>query len=298
MILSGIHGTAAAAVLLALLFVEEAGVPLPFAPGEVVLIAGGLLVAGGGLPLWVWLPLAWVALAGGALLGFVWARALGQAGLRSIAERLRAGETLDRVGRRLRASGGGGIALSRLFPGLRVYTTLVAGAIGVDMRTFASGAMPAMIGWATGFTLLGAVVGIPAEHYFSEAERLSLRGAVLVVAAVGAFFAARRVPDGGRGMALARAPAPGRIALAVIVDLAIVGSLVLGLGAAARTGLGATTRFGWLELVGIALGLGLAYLVVNRRRSGATAGEALLDITYVRRRPAEGSRQPAAPQSG
>lgn len=59
--LQGLHGTLAIVVLCGLLFVEEAGVPLPFAPGEVTLLAAGLLIASGGLNAFVFIPLAIVA---------------------------------------------------------------------------------------------------------------------------------------------------------------------------------------------------------------------------------------------
>ena len=54
--LQGLHGVVAIVLLCSLLFAEEAGVPLPFAPGEVVLMAGGLLIAAGGLDPVVFVP--------------------------------------------------------------------------------------------------------------------------------------------------------------------------------------------------------------------------------------------------
>jgi len=79
------------------------------------------------------------------------------------------------------------------------------------------------------------------------------------------------------------APRPGRIALAAAIDLGIVATLVAGLGAAARTLFGATTDLGWIELAVIFLLVGVGYLGVARRAVGATAGESLLTVSYVRR---------------
>ena len=46
--LQGLHGAVALALVTGLLFAEEAGVPLPFAPGELTLLVAGLLIASGG----------------------------------------------------------------------------------------------------------------------------------------------------------------------------------------------------------------------------------------------------------
>ena len=67
--LGDLHGTVAVALLIGLLFAEEAGVPLPFAPGELVLLAAGLLIATGGLDPWVFVPLALIASVVGSLIG-------------------------------------------------------------------------------------------------------------------------------------------------------------------------------------------------------------------------------------
>src|SRR6202043_2011926 len=65
--LDGLHGAVALALLCGLLFAEEAGVPLPFAPGELNLMAAGLLIATGALNPFVYFPLALVACVAGSL---------------------------------------------------------------------------------------------------------------------------------------------------------------------------------------------------------------------------------------
>ena len=42
--LEGLHGTVAAVLICTLLLVDEAGVPLPFAPSEVLLLLTGVLI--------------------------------------------------------------------------------------------------------------------------------------------------------------------------------------------------------------------------------------------------------------
>jgi len=122
--LQGLHGAVALALLPALLFAEEAGVPLPFAPGELVLLFGGLLIASGGLNPYAFIPLVLFACITGSLIGYSWARVVGERGLRGLARRLRQQRNLERVEERLRSAGWLKIAVCRLIPGLRIYTTL------------------------------------------------------------------------------------------------------------------------------------------------------------------------------
>ncbi|TMC50959.1 MAG: DedA family protein [Chloroflexi bacterium] len=282
--LAGFSGTVALLLLCFLLFSEEAGVPLPFAPGELVLIAAGLLIASGSLTWWLFVPLAWVACGGGAAIGYEWARALGAPGLEALAERLGAGRSLRRVEDRLRAAGPMGIAVSRLIPGLRIYTTLAAGAVRVDRRQFLLGALPAMAVWVVIFTVLGAVVGIPAEHFFTNIEKLALRGALLIVAGVGAWVAVRRVPPISReDHILLDTPGVWRFAMAVAIDLVIVACIVVGLGALARGIAGVGEGAGWVEVLAVLATVAVFYVVITRRGVGATAGERLLNLTYRRR---------------
>ena len=245
-----------------------------------------MLVASGAVSLAIALPLVWIACGTGAWLGFSWSRRLGRPGLTALAGRVGAQAPLRRASDRLSTAGPLTIGVSRSIPGLRVYTTLVAGASGVRQRNFLAGALPAMAAWATLWMLLGATVGIPASHLFSDVTRLALRAAVLLAIAALGVVAARRIPpapDADEPAAAAFAPRPGRIALAAAIDLGIVATLVAGLGAAARTLFGATTDLGWIELAVIFLLVGVGYLGVARRAVGATAGESLLTVSYVRR---------------
>src|ERR1700680_2306116 len=157
-LLSGLHGAVALALLPALLFAEEAGVPLPFAPGELVLLVGGLLIASGGLNPYAFIPLAFVACTAGSLLGYSWARAVGDRGLRGLARRLRQQRNLERVEERLRATGWRGIAISRLIPGLRIYTTLVAGAVHVRRQSFIFAMVTSTLVWVGVFVALGILI--------------------------------------------------------------------------------------------------------------------------------------------
>src|SRR5437588_9878614 len=126
--LQGLHGTIACVALCALLFVDEAGIPIPVAPNEVLLLVAGLLIADGALAPWIFFPAAAVAMGAGMIAGYSWARAVGESNLRSLAEKVGASRAYDNALRRVNAAGPVRIAVSRLIPGARPYATLIAGA--------------------------------------------------------------------------------------------------------------------------------------------------------------------------
>lgn len=279
------HGTMAALVLCALLFAEETGVPVPLAPGDLILVAAGLLIASGDLSPWLFLPLAFVSVSAGALVGYTWTRYLGTSGLRAVAGRLGLTRHLDRLAARLQSSGPMGIALCRCVPGLRINTTLVAGAIGVERRIFLLGVLPTIAVWILLFTALGALVGIPVVHLLTRVDRLALRGAILLAVGTVSYLAARHVPAlRGTDDGLLETPGRLRVILAVAVDLGAIASIVGGLDMVAHVLLGMGGIDDWEDILLSTVGTLLAYIVLARGAAGLTAGEALFQITYRSRR--------------
>jgi membrane protein DedA with SNARE-associated domain/DNA-binding transcriptional ArsR family regulator len=302
-VIQGLHGAVALVLLCSLLFAEEAGVPLP-APGELILVSAGLLIAAGGLNPWLFAPLAALSAEAGALAGYSWARLVGAHGLRALADRLGQGERMDRVSVRLRAASPLQIALSRLIPGVRVYTSLVAGAAGVSRWRFLAGITPTVVIWVVVFTALGALVGVPAERYLTELERLAVQGVLLVVIGVGGYLAARRVPIGHRG-AFVWVPSGVRVLVALAIDLGVIASIVTGVLAILNTPMLAVLRgligsadliAGWADTVIVIAVIAIGYLVAARRGAGATVGEALLGTTYLRHRRGRPLLRRAAPR--
>lgn len=281
--LSGLHGVVAIVLLCSLLFIEEAGVPLPFAPGELTLLAGGLLIAAGGLDPFVFVPLAFAVCVAGAVVGFSWARIVGEHGLTGLAVRFHQAKALDRVSRRVQAAGPVGIGTSRLIPGLRIYTTLVAGAFGVRRRTFLEGLIPSTAIWVVAFVALGVVAGIPVEHFLTRLAKLAVQGAILLVIGVGGYLALRRAPAREREP-LVNVPGWLKTALAALVDLGVVASVLTGLLTLARrvTGVGLVAT--WADGVVVLAALAALYLFLTRHSTGATVGEALLHTVYLPRR--------------
>jgi membrane protein DedA with SNARE-associated domain/DNA-binding transcriptional ArsR family regulator len=288
--LAGLHGAVAIVLLGGLLFTEEAGVPLPFAPGELTLLAAGLLIVAGGLDPYVFIPVALVACIAGSLVGYTWARAVGDRGLQALARRIHQQRRLERVSARVRSAGWGGIAVSRLIPGLRIYTTLVAGALRVRRTTFVLGMAPATVIWLAVYIALGVLVGVPIEHFFTAVQKLAVQGAILVVMGVGCYVLIRKTPASS-GAGLVRVPRPVRVVIAALLDIGVVASVTTGLIALGRL-LGFGLRAGWVDPVVALLVVAGFYVVIARRSSGATVGEALLQTSY-----ATGQRLPLRPHA-
>jgi membrane-associated protein len=277
-------------LLCGLLFAEESGVPLPFAPGEIVLLAAGLLIAAGGLDPYIFIPLAMFACVVGSIVGYSWARLVGERGLIALAERLHQQRNLERVSKRVRSAGWTGVALSRLIPGLRIYTTLVAGAVRVPRRTFIAAMVPSTVVWVGVFVALGTVVGIPVEHVFNQVEQLAVQGVILILMGLGIFLAIRRTPP-STGGGLVRVPRGVRACIAAAIDIGVVASIVTGLLALGRRLFGIGIGAGWLDAVIPLVVVGIIYIVAARRSAGATVGEALLQTSYV-----SGRQLPMRPQ--
>ena len=279
--LGGLHGAVALAVLLGLLFAEESGVPLPFAPGEITLLFGGLLIASGGLNPYVFIPLAIVACIAGSLVGYSWARVLGEHGLEAVARRLRQQRNLERVSRRIRSAGWAGVAISRLIPGLRIYTTLVAGAVRVPRQAFILAMGASTVVWVGVYVALGVLVGVPVEHFLNEIQKVALQGAILIAIGVGCYIAVRKTPASS-GAGLVRVPRGVRVLVAAAIDIGVVASVITGLLAVGRL-LGFGFGAGWVDAVVALLMVGAFYVIVARRTAGATVGEVLLQTSYVSR---------------
>jgi membrane-associated protein len=288
--LQGLHGAVALALLTGLLFAEEAGVPLPFAPGELTLLVAGLLIASGGLNPFVFVPLALVACIAGSLVGYSWARVVGDRGLRSLAKRLRQLRNLERVEARILSTGWLGIAVTRLIPGLRIYTTLVAGAIRAPRRSFILAMALSTVVWVGAYVALGILVGVPVERFLNQVQKLALQGAILIAMGVGCYVAVRKTPASS-GAGLVRVPRWIRVVLAAALDVGVVASVITGLLALGRL-LGVGLGAGWIDAVVALLVVGAFYVIVARRSGGATVGEALLQTSYI-----SGKRVPLRPRA-
>src|SRR5437870_5343862 len=173
------------------MFIEETGVPLPFAPGDLILALGGIAVAGGRVNPVLLVAAVAVSITVGALIGRGAAALLGWERLMRIAEPLRARGPLERAAGMLQRGGWRAVFTARLIPGLRVYTTQVAGVSRMPMRTFVGGLLPANAVYIGAFVGLGAAFGRPILALIHEAEHQVLIAIGLIVALVIAFLLTR-----------------------------------------------------------------------------------------------------------
>jgi len=188
-----LEGPALVAVICGLMFIEETGVPLPFAPGDLILALGGIAVAGGRVNPVLLVAAVAVSITVGALIGRAAAALLGWERLMRIAEPLRARGPLERAAGMLQRGGWRAVFTARLIPGLRVYTTQVAGVSRMPMRTFVGGLLPANAVYIGAFVGLGAAFGRPILALIHEAEH-QLLITVLLIAVVVAVFLLTRAP--------------------------------------------------------------------------------------------------------
>lgn len=273
--LAGLHGSVAAILICSLLLADEAGIPLPVAPGEALLLLIGVLVSSNAFPLWVIAPLAFLAMTAGMLGGYAWGRAAGQSGLQAIARRVGAAAVLEKARVRLRNTSAFGIAAARMLPGVRPYATLVSGAAEVDPRRFLLGALPALVLWEAIWVTLGMVVGLPIAHLLSHFERLILRGGILTVLGLVSWLAVRDVSP-ARRTGVERLTPRLRALLALAFDTGSVVAVVAGLFAIGRELLEARSSV-WLEASVAAIAL-IGVLIVARRFQ--TPGERLFETEY------------------
>jgi membrane-associated protein len=277
--LTHLNGALAATLLCALLFVDEVGVPLPFAPNQVLLLLGGLLIATGVLEPLLFVPLALLTMTAGMLTGFAWARKLGGRRLHDLAARIDAEDAYEKAVRRARSASIGGLVLSRLMPGVRVYTTIAAGASGTGVRRFLLGAMPALVVWVGVLVTVGDLVGRPAEAVISRVDNIILTGALLTVLGFGSFLVVRRVPrdrideDQMRGV-----PRPPRVGLALAVDVGIVAATIAGGVSIAGHFFDPLRELNGVAVLSVVVVVG--YVAAARRGAGATLGEGLFAVDY------------------
>src|SRR5207244_10396940 len=108
-------------------FIEEIGVPVPFAPGDLLLLLAGIAIASDNadpLPMLAGVAAATVL---GSLLGREIFSLVGRPALLKAAEALGFRQAVERATETLRRGGAKAVFIGRLTPGLRISTTQVAG---------------------------------------------------------------------------------------------------------------------------------------------------------------------------
>lgn len=189
--IQGLDGVTLAFVICGLLFLEETGVPLPFAPGDLLLAIGGIAISAGKIQPALFVGMAMVAIVGGALVGREIFALLGWERLMKIAGPLHAREPLERASQLLQRNGWRGVFTARLIPGLRVHTTEMAGVSRMPRLPFFAGLTPASAVYVAAFVGLGAAFGRPVLAIIHQAEHQLFLVVVYALIAVALFLFVR-----------------------------------------------------------------------------------------------------------
>jgi energy-coupling factor transport system substrate-specific component len=231
--IQGLEGPTLVAIICGLLFLEEVGVPLPFAPGDLLLAIGGIAIAAGRVNPALLPGAAAASVMAGAIAGRELFALLGWERLMRVARPLRAEEPLRRAAELMHRSGWRAVFTARLVPGLRVYTTQVAGVTGMRRRDFVAGLAPATALYVTAFVGLGAAFGRPILALIHQAEH-QLLVVALVLAVPVALAILLRAParrtlasvGGWNGMLRFRLDSPGFILVPACIGLDFAGHAV------------------------------------------------------------------------
>jgi membrane protein DedA with SNARE-associated domain/uncharacterized RDD family membrane protein YckC len=189
--IASLSGDLLIGVIAGLVFIEESGIPVPFAPGDLLLIIAGIAIASDTVEPIPMIAALLTATVLGALVGREVFAAVGRPALLKAADALGFRPGLERATRLLRRRGAPAVFIGRLIPGLRISTTQVAGVSNMPRVTFAAGLIPSVVVYIAFFVGLGALAGQPAVRLFHRAEHRFFVIGVTVLAALAIVFSVR-----------------------------------------------------------------------------------------------------------
>jgi len=255
-------------VIAGLVFIEETGIPVPFAPGDLLLIIAGVAIASDTVEPIPMVAALLTATVVGAIIGREVFAAVGRPALMKAADALGFRPGLERATHLLRRRGALAVFIGRLIPGLRISTTQVAGVSKVPRLTFAAGLIPSVIIYIGFFVGLGALAGQPAVRLFHRAEHRFFVVAVTVLAALAVILSIRWLAR--RGALSALEP----IVLGVRRDMADSIDAAIFRGGEWRQY--PLTRRLWAGLIDLAIVFAVAILILTAV-SGLDNAEIVLD---------------------
>ncbi|MDQ6883700.1 MAG: RDD family protein [Candidatus Dormibacteraeota bacterium] len=270
--IASLSGDLLIVVIAGLLFIEETGIPIPFAPGDLLLVIAGIAIASDTVEPVPMVATLLVAITAGAMIGREVFALVGRPALLKAADALHFRGALERATRMLRRGGARAVFVGRLFPGLRISTTQVAGVSRMPRLTFAVGLIPSALVYTGVFVGLGALVGQPAVSLFHRAEHRLFVLIVAGLAAVAVILSVRTLAR--RGVLTAMEP----IVLGVRRDMAdaIEAALPWQQGADARWRQYPLVRRLWAGLIDLLLVVVGAVYVLTAV-TGVATNEVLFD---------------------
>jgi membrane-associated protein len=152
-----------------------------FLPGDSLLFTAGLLSAQGDLgvwPIYVLLPLLFIAAVAGDQVGYAFGNKVGPALFKRPDSRLFKQEHIERATRFFEKHGAKTILLARFVPIVRTFAPILAGVGRMPYRTFLKYNVVGGFLWAVGVTSLGFFLG----KQFPELENYLLPVIIVIVA--------------------------------------------------------------------------------------------------------------------
>ena len=203
--LMGMSGYGLVAALCCLIFIEEVGLPMPFAPGDLLLVLAGSAITAGHLNGLVVATAACAAAVLGALCGREVFERLGTRALPRLARFLHVSEQVSRASSRISRGGSVAVFLGRITPGLRICTTQVSGLVKLPRLTFVRGLAPGILVYEAVFLSIGATMGAAAWTTVRQHESPALWVVAGLTAVIAGAALARTVLRKS-GMTRPRAP--------------------------------------------------------------------------------------------
>ncbi|HXM55116.1 MAG TPA: VTT domain-containing protein [Candidatus Dormibacteraeota bacterium] len=179
------HGLALLAVICLLIFIEECGVPVPFAPGDLLLAVCGLAIRNGDIHPALGLAAVYLATLAGAMSGRELFESVGARLLRRLTGTTRLRGPLERAARLLERGGWPAVLVGRVTPGLRIHTNEVAGLLGLPRRTFLLGLAPGAALYVGVFTGAGWLFGRPVMAFLLHTVHRFGLGVTVALVVVG-----------------------------------------------------------------------------------------------------------------
>jgi undecaprenyl-diphosphatase len=162
-------------------------------PGEIVIVIGGVVAHGGGLPLWSVIVAAAAGAVIGDQVGYLVGRRFGPGLVARLPARARRSGEVDRVLDVLRRRGAPAVALGRWVAALRALVPGLAGMSGMRRLPFTVANVLGGAPWATTVAVLGYLAG---ASYRALEQRLGLGSeiafGVLVVVGLVVWWRVRR----------------------------------------------------------------------------------------------------------
>lgn len=180
-----VHGYALLGVLCLVIFVEEIGVPIPLAPGDLLLAICGLAIRDGSLHPVAAVAAVYLTTIAGAMAGREVFERFGAPLLRRLTGSTRLRGPLERAAHLVRRGGWPAVLVARLTPGLRIHTTEVAGLLRLPRRTFLAGLAPAAAVYCAVFVGAGMLFGRPVlDLILHVTHRLGIGVTIVLVVAL------------------------------------------------------------------------------------------------------------------